>query len=249
MSISQKVRHRVHAKRPLQLFSFDQMVHKDENHSAIAKELSRLYSNGVINRLKPGVYYKPKESRFGNLKPSENDILKYLLFEKGKRIGYVSGMRLYNGLGLTSQVSGVIEVASNESKRSFVLAGLRIRYIKAYGRIDKDDLLLMQLLDVIKDLNRIPDARINESLHLVSQKVVQLSLEKQRELVKVAAKYPARVKALVGAMMAKIWERKPLEKELLVNLRKEIVNTSRFQFPIASSILHNTSKWNIYEPA
>lgn len=50
------------------------------------------------------------------------------MFGNRKQIGYVSGLRLYNSLGLTSQVSGVIEIASTEKKRSLKFAGLRIHY-------------------------------------------------------------------------------------------------------------------------
>lgn len=82
------------------------------------------------------------------------------MFGNRKQIGYVSGLRLYNSLGLTSQVSGVIEIASNEKKRSLKFAGLRIRYVKAYGRVNKDDVSLMQLLDAIKDIYNIPDASV-----------------------------------------------------------------------------------------
>lgn len=40
MSVSEKIRHRVQVRQLLALFSSDQIVGKDENHSAIAKELS-----------------------------------------------------------------------------------------------------------------------------------------------------------------------------------------------------------------
>lgn len=250
MNISEKIRKRVQSRNPLELFSFDHIGKSNESHSAIAKELSRMCASGSIKRLKNGVYYKPKMSRFGEISPSENDVLKYLLFdERGKRIGYISGARLHNQLGFTSQVSGVITIASNIEKRSINFAGLRIRYVKAYGRINRDDISLLQLLDTLKDVDKIFDANISESIHVLFKMIQRLSPDKKKELIQIAQNYPPRVRAIVGAIMSDIWKSHSENNYLLDNLKKEIVNTSRFEYPNINHLLNNANHWNIYEPA
>ena len=49
--------------------------------SAAAKALSRMAARGVIKRYKKGMYYKPKQTIFGEIKPSEEELLKSYLFE------------------------------------------------------------------------------------------------------------------------------------------------------------------------
>ena len=50
---------------------------------AAAKAIERLIAKGVAKRVSNGVFYKPKKSVFGELKPSEDELLKQYLFEKG----------------------------------------------------------------------------------------------------------------------------------------------------------------------
>lgn len=248
MSVSESIRKRVQVRKALELFSFDHIAKPNESHVAIAKELSRMHANGIIMRLRNGAYYKPKISRFGKIKPSEKDVLNYLLFNHGKRVGYVSGARLYNSLGLTSQVSGVITIAYNREKRSGKFGGLRIGYVKSYGQIGKDDVYLMQLLDAIKDINKILDTSVRVNLNSIYQLILQLSSEEKKELVQIAQNYPPRVRAVVGAMMSNIWKTSIENKDLLENLRIGIVNTNRFEYPNVNMILNNTQDWYIYEP-
>ncbi len=249
MRVSKKIRQRINARKELELFSFGHIVKKDESHAAIAKELSRLYSKGVIHRLHKGVYYKPKESRFGQIKPSENDIIQYLLFEKGKQVGYISGERSYNYLGLTSQVPSVVTIATNQNKRSGKFANLNVRYVKAYGQVGKDDPKLLRILDSIKEIDRILGASISKSLNSLYQIIKDLSPSKKKELVRIVDNYPPRVKALVGAMMSRIWENKSDYKLLLRPLKNGIPNTSKFEYSTINNLLNNTKEWNLHDPA
>jgi hypothetical protein len=249
MSFSKNVRSRISAKNNLELFSFNDIVKKDDSQLAVMQELSRLCAKGDIERLRNGIYFKPKESRFGVLKPSESDMLKFLLFDKGKRIGYVSGQRSFNYLGLTSQIPSVITIATDQQKRSGVFAGLRIRYVKAYGRVSKDDVRLLQILDSLKDVDKILDARVSESLRILSDHISKLSDIEKRDLIRIAQSYPARVKALVGAIMSRIWENNPKGLELLILLRAKIKDASRFEYPNKNKVLREIKYWNIYETA
>jgi len=246
MNLAQAVRRRVDSRSPLELFSPDVVAKRDESHLAIAKELSRLQADGEIIRARKGVYYKPKKSRFGVLKPSESDIIKFLLFEKGKRIGYISGLRLYNRLGLTSQVSGVVEIACKFERRSGEFMGLRVRYIKSYSDVKKDDIQLLEILDAIKDSNRIPDASQIVVIRSLFNLIQNLSPKKQVELAKIAMKYPPRVKAIIGAMIALLNPERKEDMFVLKALRSQIPNTSQYEFKMIGSLLPNSSNWELH---
>lgn len=247
MNNSKKVRSRVDVMGKLELFSIDDIVKEGDSQLAVMKELSRLYANGEIKRLRKGIYYKPKESRFGELEPAERNILKYLLYDKGKRVGYVSGQRTFNYLGLTSQIPSVITIASDQPRRSSDFAGMRIRYVKAYGNVHRDDIRLLQILDSLKDVDKIFDARVSESLYVLSILISRLSNQEKKSLIEIAKSYPPRVRALVGAMLSKIWENNPKELQSLISLRSKIQDSSRFEFPNSNKVFKEANNWNIYD--
>ena len=247
MSISKNVRRQVSCKSRLELFSFKDIARENCSQLAVSKELSRLCAKGDLIRLKHGIYYRPKESRFGRLKPSESNILKFLLFNKGKRVGYVSGQRSFNYLGLTSQIPSVVTIATDQERRSGVFAGMCVRYVKAYGKVYKDDVYLMQILDSLKDVDKIFDARVSESLLALANLIRKLSDKVIHNIIVISQSYPARVKALVGAIVGRIWKNNPQGLLLLKLLRAKIQDSSRFEYPIKNNIFTEPKYWNIYE--
>jgi hypothetical protein len=200
MSLAQLIRRRVNLKKPLELFSQDFVSQQGDNRLAVAQELSRLHATGQLSRAKQGIYFRPKQSRFGDLYPSEADVIKFLLYKGNKRTGYLTGGRLYNRLGLTTQVSGVIEVASREHRRSGAFLGFRVRYVKAYAEVREKDVPLLELLDAIKDLNQIPETPRPALHHLLSNMVQKLPKQDQNRLAQLALGYPPRVCAVLNTI-------------------------------------------------
>ena len=72
--------------------NFDTGVNKRE---AIIKHLNRMVKAGKINKLSKGKYYKPQETVFGTLLPEQCQIVKDLLEDGDKRIGYITGCSVY----------------------------------------------------------------------------------------------------------------------------------------------------------
>src|SRR5690606_17909009 len=104
MGVTQNIQNQISKLVDGNTFKYDQLTIEPQEFSAAAKAIERLIAKGVIKRVSPGVFYKPKKTVFGELKPNEEEILKPYLFEKGKRIAYITGTLLYNRLGLTTQV-------------------------------------------------------------------------------------------------------------------------------------------------
>ena len=82
-------------------FTYKELDLAASEYPAAAKAIERLLKRGLINRVSTGVFYKPKQTIFGDLKPSEEELLRPYLFEENKRIAYITGTALYNKLGLT----------------------------------------------------------------------------------------------------------------------------------------------------
>ena len=67
---------------------FTTAVNKKE---AVIKALNRMVVSGKIAKLAKGKYYKPESTPFGNLEPNQYQVVKDLLEDDGKTIGYLTG--------------------------------------------------------------------------------------------------------------------------------------------------------------
>ena len=65
---------------------------------SVNKVLKNLTKAGKIRRLSKGRYYKTKMTEFGELMPDRHQIVKDLLEENGKLIGYIQVIRFLMNL-------------------------------------------------------------------------------------------------------------------------------------------------------
>jgi len=216
---------------------FDMPVGKIE---ALKKVLSRLTESGKIVRLSKGKYYKPKEGVTGPLRPDEYQVVKDLLEENGKIIGYLSGINAFNKLGLTTQVSNTIQIGTNIDKKSIKRGKYTIRFIRQKNTITKENIPLLQILDSIRFIKRIPDTDINKSCERLIIIIKNLSVEEQGYLIKLAMKYNPATRALTGAILEPIkgWD-------YVEALNKSLRGTTTFNLNISPTILKNKEKWQI----
>jgi len=211
-----------------------------EKFLTAAKAIERLLKAGKIKKISKGKFYKPKMTVFGELKPSETELLKPYLFQNGKRIAYVTGNYLYNKLGLTRQVTSKLNIASR-SKRIFINAGtLKATAVKSYAEVTDDNYQLLGLLDAIKDFKNIPDLNAKSGLEILSSIIEKLSKQELKLLVDYALLYPSRVRALLGAILEKIGYTKEIK-----SLKESLNPLSKYKLPISKKDLPTIINWNI----
>tara|TARA_R100000935_G_scaffold1440_3_gene4662 strand:+ start:2760 stop:3485 length:726 start_codon:yes stop_codon:yes gene_type:complete len=223
-----------------EVFTYDTLSIPQSEFSAAAKALSRMVSNGVIKRYKNGMYYKPKQTAFGELKPREDELLKNYLFENNKQIAYITGVRLYNQLGLTTQVSKVVRLASKDKEIKTKIGSLIIKPAKSYVSVTKKNVPLLQLLDVMKDFKNIPDMDKRKGIDFLKEKIVNLSDADKDKLTIFAKAYPPKVRALLGALLETL-----SLNELSESLKETINYLSSYEFGISEKTLPTISNWNI----
>lgn len=119
--------------------------------------------SGKIAKLSKGKYYKPENTPFGNLQPNQAQVVKDLLEENGKVIGYLTGYSTYNQLGLTTQVSNTIQIGKNQVRPNFRRERYTITFVKQKNIINKENIHLLQLLDAIRYIKKIPDSSTEAS--------------------------------------------------------------------------------------
>jgi predicted transcriptional regulator of viral defense system len=216
---------------------FDIPVAKSE---ALKKTLSRLVKSGKIVRLSKGQFYKPEITEFGNLRPPEYQVVKDLLEEDNRVTGYLTGVSAFNKLGLTTQVSNTIQIGTNISKTAKRRGKYYIRFILQKNTITKENITLLQILDSLRFIKRIPDSDVSKACSQIMVIVSRLSESERVTLARLALKYNPGTRALVGAIIDQV-----SPSDVTDALFKSLNPVSWFPYSISDEVLYNKVKWRI----
>lgn len=240
MTLASQIRAQIKKIPEGKTFGYADLSITKERYLAAAKALERLQTEGLIKKISKGVFYKPKQTVFGELRPDYGEQLRPYLFENGKRIAYETGLSLYNRMGLTTQMAFRIKIASR-SKRIYINRGaLKADAVKSYAEVTEGNYELLGFLDAIKDSKHIPDCSIKQAVKVLSSKIKQLNQKQIEELIKYALLYPPRVRAFLGAMLEN------LKIESDVDRLKDSLNPlSKTKLGLKKSDLPTIKNWNI----
>lgn len=222
------------------VFSYNDFVQETSKTEAIIKALNRMANAGKIEKLSKGRYYKPEATVFGNLQPAQYQIVKDLLEEDGKIIGYLTGFSIYNQLGLTTQVSNIIQIGRNDVRPMFKRERYTISFLRQKNIITKFNIPLLQILDAIRYIKKIPDASTKESIKRLLSIVKDLSDTDKKNMVNLVLKYPPATKSLLGAMLEEVGD-----FALIEPLRKTLNPITSYKLSGVDKVLSTTAKWNI----
>lgn len=132
---------------------------KNDVYNNIKVILYRLEKCNIIRTFYRGVYYKPKENIFGEVAPPVIKTIKYKYLEdrEGNIKGYITGAKLFNKLGLTTQVSNILDIVTNECKNNnkYFNKYLNVVIRKPKIEITNDNYKYLQLFDFIENKDKI----------------------------------------------------------------------------------------------
>jgi Family of unknown function (DUF6088) len=171
---------------------------------AASKIVATLVNKGTLKRLAQGIFYKPKQTIFGAIRPNETEMIKPFLFKNGQRVAYITGTSLYYQMGLTTQVAAQIIIASKQRRDTVAIGNLRIQTVKSYIEITEENYKLLQFLDALKDFNQIPDLDVSNARVLLRNKLNTFSAETIERLTKYALQYPLYVQTALNILCAGI---------------------------------------------
>ena len=221
------------------VFTYDDFISKVNERQAVIKALNRMAASGKIAKLSKGKYYKPESTPFGDILPSQKQVVKDLLEENGKPVGYLTGYSIYNKLGLTTQVSNTIQIGKNDIRPNFKRERYTIAFIKQKNTITKESIPLLQILDAIRYIKKIPDSNTRSSCLRFLEIVKGLNEKEISILIRSAMKYPPATRALLGVILD---ENKTTSTDTLYNSLNPI---TKYKLTGASTVLSATEKWNI----
>jgi hypothetical protein len=207
--------------------------------AAAARALSRLAQEGLIQRVRKGVYHIPKETLIGKSRPSEPAVLQKVLAGKARPTGVTAA----NILGLSTQMAARPELAVYASARPHEAgsASLHLRPRSRAGALEARDAALLEFLrdrgrhgeeGAAETYERVFAILLGET-HKTSARSTRL-----RRLRDAALMEPPRVRAMLGALMQSAELPEPLWRPL----RESLNPLSRFEFGLFSQ-LPNARKW------
>ena len=158
--------------------------------------MNRLNNEKKIKTFYKGIYYKPQKNIFGEMPLDKDKVIrkKYLEDKKGNIKGYISGAKLFNKLGLTTQVPNITEIVTNEATGINKYNNKKLNIIIKTPKIklNNQNYLYLQLIEIIanKEKINIENKNYNEIImkfikenNLDFEKIIKYSRETKNKKV------------------------------------------------------------------
>ena len=240
MKVAQKIENKINKIMEGTTFKYQQLSIEPSEYSAATKAIERFIEKGIIKRVSTGVFYKPKQTIFGELKPNEEELLKPYLFQNNKRIAYITGTSLYNRMGLTTQVPKNIKIASRDKRITVSIGNVKGTPVKSYVDVTDKSFYLLEILDALKDFKKIPNLDKSSAIKIISNRLKELNTNETKQLIKCVLPYPPRVRSFLGALLEKI------DSSFEITILKKSLNPlSEYNYGISKSLLSTAPNWNI----
>lgn len=220
------------------VFTYNDFISEVNTKEAVIKALNRLTEYGKIEKLSKGKFYKPESTEFGKLEPKLKQIVKDLLEKDGKIIGYLTGYSIYNQLGLSTQISNIIQVGRNSYSPPTKRNRFIIKFIKQKNTITKENIPLLQILDSIRYIKMIPDTNTVNACNRFIKIIKELSEEDKSTITRLAMKYPPATRALIGMILEYI-----NFGFLSGQLKKSLNLITTYKLSDINKVFKNSSTW------
>lgn len=240
MKVAEQIRNTIERIPESQPFGYADLGIEATDFYSAAKALERLRKKGTIKKVSKGVFYIPRKTIFGELGPDSNGILERYLFEDGKRVAYETGFSLYNRLGLTTQMAFKIKIATKKNPIKINQGTLQVSSVKSYVDITEKNYRLLGFLDALKDIKRIPDCSVIQAVKRMGFLIKALNAKEQSEIIQYALFYPARVRALLGAILENLNLKLNLDE-----LKNSLNPLTKVNLSIKETELPTIKNWNI----
>lgn len=140
---------------------------KIDNLNNVNVIINRMCKNKILKQFYKGIYYKPVKNIFGEMPLDKNKVIikKYIKDKNGNIKGYITGAKLFNQLGLTTQVPNIINIVTNECKNYNEYKNEKLGVIIKQPRIkiNNDNYKYLQLFDIINNKYQIDIEVDNEN--------------------------------------------------------------------------------------
>lgn len=198
---------------------------------AVSQALSRLAKEGIVRRLRRGIYYRPKQTVIGESKAS-SAALSSILLASGAR---PTGLTAAQTLGFTNQVSAESSFAISKNNAPTNLPGVRVKVRRpaTSGNMSTREAAVLELL---RDRGQTSELTSEETIRRLAAMLREPSVF--TKLAEAALSEPPRVRAILGALGQEL----DIQSGALERLRKSLNRLSRYDFG-RFSILRYAKEW------
>ena len=242
MNVTQTVNKQIERMKSGKLFSYQDISSYAEHSDAVVKAISRNSKKLGLVKIKKGLFYKSEIGRFGPMSPKSNDVINYFTSRKNRTVGYVTGPALYYQWGLTTQIPAEVNIATSIDKREkATLSGFRIVTTPSrYKKVSKNNIQVLQFLDVLKNIDSIPDAETEEVASKLAARLKSFSSDRILEMEKIAVEaYTERTKALLGSFL------ETYLNHFSEKLHDSLNPSSTYKFSDLDKLKNVNSHWNL----
>ena len=164
---------------------------------SVGRTLSGLVEEGSLVRIASGIYLKPKQSKYGAIMPSVDQIVRAIA-ERDKAQVLPSGVTALNALGLSTQVPMTHSFLTTGSARTLYLGDRKVILKRAVPRNFAYSTQLIPLL--VQALKSLGEHNIDEEILSRMRELINQE-KKVRALAEDVAMMPAWMQRIVKPML------------------------------------------------
>ena len=158
---------------------------RENKPQALAKALERLVKKNVLIRQAKGAFYRPKDTMFGPVSPSDDEIISFLTCKGDRITGILTGQSVYLKLQIATQIPNILTIASITPKKKQTIGKLQIQFVRSYiSSIEKSDVPLLQLLEALRFIKKAQDCTPDEILVAIKKRMRNLTDHELKKLTK-----------------------------------------------------------------
>ena len=147
--------------------------------------VNRLKKEEIIKQADKGIYYKPSQGFWGEKVAPKHEIrkYKYIMEKDGTIKGYVTGAKLFNMIGLTTQVPRRTDIATNECKNAnkYIIDKYQIIIRRPKIEVTNDNYQYLQLLDILANDDKI-NVEVKNAEEILYQYIKEYELDFEKIL-------------------------------------------------------------------
>lgn len=211
---------------------------RTDKPGAVLRQLSRLVQEGLLIRASKGIYVRPTATLLGPSTLSQEEIAMVKARKKGVTL-VATGYGGFNRLGITTQVSGRMELAVDRTVRTSGPEKSRVRFLVRDRRMLANPTECI-VLEALRRINHISDATPADVIFAVMENIKSDKISFDRLAVLSLRSEPPRVRALVGA----IGDDLGLSPDLVHRLYESLNGITVFRIEVGNA-LRSADHWKI----
>jgi len=241
MKITEYIRSKVEVMPHNYIFTSKDFVTDQHKMESIIRTLNRMALWCEIIKVAKGKYCLPPSKTPVDSYPFKAELVQDLLQDGDQIKGYLTGLTAYKMLGLTTKEDYEIHIGCNGHREEMQIGQYTIHFARQRNIITLQNIRLLQILDAMRHIKRIPDTTVLLSCEHLLRIIKSLRRSEVEMLVRLSKKYLPATRALLGAMLETLYF-----EELAGSIYRSMVSNRLYDLKGVGRVIHDPYKWKLY---